>query len=459
MSTYAISSTCAPCPESVHVTNHIAIATSIVGGISLVACLAVVLTIIAYEKDRVSIADRIIVGMLLANAVYSLANAVPQNFLHTDVDNCGSFQLSFDQLRFWRAVWFGGKYALVGFEIVIVGASIWALSTGVKSLPTRFENCLHSVCVVLGVSALTAFYVRCKQLNDKGYNEQTSRQALLNTFSYLNANDDYDDYTPANTASHEYDSARAQYDLLVQAMLRAWLAFLGVAIALWLVLRWKFTRLLSEWQFTITDARAQWNRDLWAAGDMGALQTKEHVLMLLKEGYEEVARPLEPFVVVFVLFGIVCIVMATDWCQADSIAHSYQSTSGNQGYHNNFITYGKCDVACEFVLFFRSLATVVVYFSQLERRAEFANLRTVWRRLGSRMFGTFRPRSQSIARVNFPTAGLENVMLIPPGKSSIRSVHSRVCLCVLPVIPSLLVEEPQDSDSSSYQLMRDDTAT
>eukprot|EP00035_Acanthoeca_spectabilis_P014874 m.293067 g.293067 ORF g.293067 m.293067 type:complete len:429 (+) comp16239_c0_seq3:797-2083(+) len=340
MSTYAISSTCAPCPESVHVTNHIVIATSIVGGISLVACLAVVLTIIAYEKDRVSIADRIIVGMLLANAVYSLANAVPQNLLHTDVVNCGSFQLSFDQLRFWRAVWFGGKYALVGFEIFIVGASIWALSTGVKSLPTRFENCLHSVCVVLGVSAFTAFYVRCKQLNDKGYNEETSRQALLNTFSYLNANDDYDDYTPANTASHEYDSARAQYDLLVQAMLRAWLAFLGVAIALWLVLRWKFTRLLSEWQFTITDARAQWNRDLWAAGDMGARQTKERVLMLLKEGYEEVARPLEPFVVVFVLFGIVCIVMATDWCQADSIAHSYQSTSGNQGYHNNLSRTG-----------------------------------------------------------------------------------------------------------------------
>jgi hypothetical protein len=107
---YNVVQACAPCPASVHNINSIVVATAIVGGASAVACLAVAATIVAHERDRVSMRDRIVVGLMMANAVYSTANTIPLNELRTGVVNCGRMALSFEAIRFGRAWWFCGKY-------------------------------------------------------------------------------------------------------------------------------------------------------------------------------------------------------------------------------------------------------------------------------------------------------------------------------------------------------------
>ena len=67
---YDLNTTCQPCPSSVDEINYIVIATAAVGGASTLICLSIVATIVAHGHDRVSMRDRIIVGLMLANAVY-----------------------------------------------------------------------------------------------------------------------------------------------------------------------------------------------------------------------------------------------------------------------------------------------------------------------------------------------------------------------------------------------------
>jgi hypothetical protein len=61
---------CSPsCAESVALINRLVVATSVVGAVSVAACLVVVLAIVAYSKDVYSLRDRIVVGLMIANAV------------------------------------------------------------------------------------------------------------------------------------------------------------------------------------------------------------------------------------------------------------------------------------------------------------------------------------------------------------------------------------------------------
>ena len=69
--------------------NGVALATAVVGGASAFVCLACVATIFAHGRDLVSMRDRIIVGLLLANTVFSSANAVPVNSLGFSGGACG----------------------------------------------------------------------------------------------------------------------------------------------------------------------------------------------------------------------------------------------------------------------------------------------------------------------------------------------------------------------------------
>jgi len=66
---YGVDLACNPCPESVNDINLIVLVTSVVGGVSTFVCLAVIATIFAHGVDQESLRDRIIVGLMLANAV------------------------------------------------------------------------------------------------------------------------------------------------------------------------------------------------------------------------------------------------------------------------------------------------------------------------------------------------------------------------------------------------------
>ena len=60
----------------------------------------------------------------------------------------------------------------------------------------------------------------------------------------------------------------------------------------------------------------------------------------------------------FLAFGIPAVVMSTDYCRTHSNA---RAAAASIYYTNREITYGTCDVLCEFALAFRSLASVLVY--------------------------------------------------------------------------------------------------
>lgn len=67
---FRIPETCDSCPQSVHTINKLTIATSVVGALSIPCCLTVVAAILANGLDRTAFRNRVILAMMLANAVY-----------------------------------------------------------------------------------------------------------------------------------------------------------------------------------------------------------------------------------------------------------------------------------------------------------------------------------------------------------------------------------------------------
>ena len=198
---YYFETVCQECPTSVHIINAVVFATATVGGASAAACVAVATTIVAHGRDRASMRDRILVGLMIANAIYSTANAIPINALRTGVLDCGRLALSFDTIRFGRAWWFCGKYGLVSFELLILGASIQALHRGVSAVPRYSEAAMHTACCIIAALAFAIFYVLCARINANGYNARTENVAYTNIYHHGSETDDFDDTQPSATAS------------------------------------------------------------------------------------------------------------------------------------------------------------------------------------------------------------------------------------------------------------------
>lgn len=168
---YGFGSLCQPCPDSIRLINYVVLATSVVGGISAAMCILVVMTILAHRRDLFSMRDRIIVGLMMANTVYSIANILPLNAVNDGYTNCGELALSFDAVRFGRAWWFGGKYALVAFELMILASSIRPLVRATASVSVFAEMTMHVGCIAIGCAAFAVFYALCYGINEDGYNQ------------------------------------------------------------------------------------------------------------------------------------------------------------------------------------------------------------------------------------------------------------------------------------------------
>lgn len=216
---------------------------------------------------------------------------------------------------------------------------------------------LHLMCVVGGVAAFAGFYVRCETINNDGYNERVQSAVQNNNFAYLSLDDDQNDDNPMVAASATFSSASTEYNRLNQLMLQVWVAFLSLAMLMWVYLRWTFRKLLADWWAHLNEAQVKWDRDLWSESDQSERARKLRVLTLAKEGYEDIAQPLEPFVFIFVAFGVPAIVMATDYCVENSNASNH---AGSTSFTNNSINYGLCNTGCELALAFRSMGTVTV---------------------------------------------------------------------------------------------------
>lgn len=330
---------CKPCSPTVTLVNRVVLATSIVGGISAAACIVVIALLLGSGAHRRSMRDRIVIGLMMANVAYSIGSAVPLNSLQTAPATCGLLALSFESIRYGRAVWFGGKYAVLAFEAFIVVASLWALVTKTRRFPAGIEAALHFGCCGVGAAAFAGFAVRCATINHAGYNSATERETFSNGFLHIDPSDDFNDDGPGHGASLRFESARSEYDGLVQRMLQVWAGLLGAVVLSWVGFRRRYTLLLRAWKEVLLAAAAAEAEDEWADTRRGAWKAQRAMLALQREAYAAVAAPLELYVIVFMAFGIPATVMATSWCLDHSSAEVSDSV---KGLVEGQITYQTC---------------------------------------------------------------------------------------------------------------------
>jgi hypothetical protein len=158
---------------------------------------------------------------------------------------------------------------------------------------------------------------------------------------------------------------------------------------MWIVLRVLHWHALRALRTEAMAAELAEEADDWADTRRSAWKARRRCLELRREAFNEVAKPLEPYIFVFVVFAAPAFVMSTPFCQSHSGATSAIGGSSNLNAFTDF-TYGTCDVWCEFALAFRSLGTVAVYLVPRKRRAELVAVRTTWHKLCARVVGCVR---------------------------------------------------------------------
>ena len=85
--------------------------------------------------------------------------------------------LPFRAIRIGRALWFGGKYALVGFEISVLAASICVLRGGPRAVPRAAEIGFFLTSMAIGSAAFVWFIVRAGHAEDSGFNDADQTEA------------------------------------------------------------------------------------------------------------------------------------------------------------------------------------------------------------------------------------------------------------------------------------------
>jgi hypothetical protein len=101
-------------------------------------------------------------------------------------------------------------------------------------------------------------------------------------------------------------------------MLVAWDAVVGVAVGLWIVLRAVHLHaLLALRNEAAAAARAEVS-DVWIDTRRSTWEARRGLLEARREAFNEVAKPLEPYIFVFVAFAAPAFVMSTTFCQNHS---------------------------------------------------------------------------------------------------------------------------------------------
>lgn len=324
------------CPSFVRIWNRLGHAQNVFGALSIVACGAVIAVLYGHNYTRRSLRDRILMGMFALNIMFSVGNTIPMNSFTTGdtPTTCGHFASSPATVMVGLGLFFGAKYGMVLYELFIVSASLMSLRTGKTEMTRRTEITAHTVCVLVGLGLFVGWSVH---------------------------------WTPRFPA--ELDAMNTA----ITALLRAWLFLLAAVVVLWGWSRLVLRQLELEWDEALVETTAQMDRDLWKTEDPhvnGQRIQKRRLLDLRREGYRDVAKPLESYIAVFVLFSAPAIVMATDYCAAST--------------DDQTIPY-RCDIVAQMVLSMRSLATAFVYFCDRDRRDDLCDFRVlcrkVWRRL------------------------------------------------------------------------------
>jgi hypothetical protein len=265
---------------------------------------------------------------------------------------------------------------MVAYELFVIYASVVALRTGSINMPRDHERLAHAGCVVVGVAGFCGFYFPAARL----YSE------------YLAATD----YAPQQAALNSYDG-------LVMEMVQAWLGLLGLMLAVWIYQRWLLRGLMTEIRAAIDRAEEALMN---AVFDGNRPSKSRELLAFRKQGYDEMARPLEAYIAVFIVFGFPALVMALDTCAVSS-EPSKLSVS--------------CQHICEMVLAMRTSATACVYFRDPQCRAQLRDLPGLWRRLRQRFCGCIRRDNGAGSSSNPHRVGFavdQNKMVTIPGRAA-----------------------------------------
>lgn len=327
--------------------NPMAIATILFGLISVVACVGVIIVILAYKKDLHYLRERIILGIMCANVVYSASNLAPAHLANPKT--C-AYALSLEEAAWTRSVWIWGKYWMVCYEIMIVGTSIVALHFGLSTLPKRIEVMAHLCCFLSGITAFIVFATKMVPNNSQSDSLFDQYVGGYHVYVLIDSN--------ATAKDREFQEKMTplfnNYTSFLTWMIRIWLIPLGIALVLWLLSRYMYHRLIQFSKSSFEGAQKGWDDELWS------IRVRTRLFTLQMEAYTGIVRPLEPYVVAFVIFAIPAVVMSTDYC-IDRL---------------NKFQY--CQVPCEMVLALRSFATACIYFRNAENYSQLRDGSKLW---------------------------------------------------------------------------------
>ena len=326
--------------------------------LSIVACTAVLVVSYAHGKDRRSLRARIVFGLFLANLLFSTGLAVPAGVMFCEdtgewAERSTSKGWIINAQLYAGAAIYAGKYWTVMYETFIVAASVASLRSGSINIPRKAEIAGHTLCFVVFATVFGVYI---------------ATTLPLQTYQYHHG------------FGSGFDNLWTKQEAFIRRLLDGWIGLFVVFVLAWLCQRLHLRQLLREWREARTDARQDWKRDLWNTSNPAVQEErdrKKQLLTLQRESYLELAKPLEPYVGVFVAFSIPAIVLSTRWCDEQS----------NRIWDRGSGPAITCWNTCILILSLRSLATAAVYFSDPQCRAELLDVGTLGRKFWGRLCG------------------------------------------------------------------------
>jgi len=333
--------------------NGVIYATVVFGWLSILACLAVLAVSYAHGKGRRSLRARIIAGLFVSNLVFSIGIANPNVY----VCQSGTYTQVVGPTTEvgLKALLYGGKMGMMAYELFIVVTSIAMLRSGTINMPRAYEILGHAICFAVGLTVFVFFVLKAGPQWEAAQGWQTPEEL----------------------------EAEVRWSAIGKDLMDGWVVLFGIFILLWVGLRFQLHMLTKEWGAVVAETKEEWqHEDRWIAPDTAvhdARDRKQQLMDLQKQSYREVVMPLAPYVWTFLAFSIPAIVMATDYCTAETT----RVDSRNSG------PAIECFMGCYMVLALRPLATAAVYFRDPQCRAELRDCRTIGRKLWRRLSDSF----------------------------------------------------------------------
>jgi len=206
--------------------------------------------------------------------------------------------------------------------------------------------------------AFAAFYAKGQHIIAKGFNKDSEVESQTGFFDHSHENDDENDLDPQFAGARRFDGAADDYNNLVQLAMRVWLAFAGAVFFAWLRFVYRYFHMQHSTQSTSQQLQYDENDNHWIGSRSTASRARHRLLAESKKTYSTIVGPLAMYVHVFVLFLPPAVVMATGFCLEHSAATAATTPPGATRVD---ITYSVCNVACEFALSFRTVATVAAW--------------------------------------------------------------------------------------------------